>query len=845
MAEEERGFTLSAGALARISKAVRWYEQEMGGYAEDYEYSGDEDYEGPRPVYVRITGNPATGADTTYAIYPAKYVVLPGTGGTGLWTDLDGGDCYARSPDSVPLVVSSGSGSGPVYMGQVYTGRPGTTGTGALVVVASHAPGCTAGTSPTGATCETSCEHTLVFDQCNGAVLTRTTLNMFLGVPAKFCVTQSTGPAPPCPPGPTGPTGASGAKREIRAVPTVVGESILIGRTDLGSILDVSINGGTAFQGSKLYTVAHSYDTSNPTGWYEVRPVTSFLPYGAGHDFAVDVQQNGSQQTYRLRRVAGTTAGTASVDIYTGGTLTTLSSTGATAISGYAPNMLITQIGTNVAIGKNSTDPPTSLLDLGTAGVAASGGINLNTDSSNAGPRNVRWVRSGSTRFDVNYDGISDRLYFTNGSTVFAYLDRTLTTFNVSVAFTSAGTAAFAARATFGHSLVVDSFSGANPVVINQAENVAATALLSVKPLSGNTVGHVEVQPSGTQDLTQLGLLNAADRANSGSLRISVDGNLAEVSSATLGTGTPVASLTVSLATVYNASLTCTASASFQAPVAFASSGTATFASRAVFNNSLTLESSGGANPLVMSQAGPTSGFSILKLQPSTGNAIGGYWVAPSGTETSTLVRYFNTSDTANAGYFQVTTASVVTYSALANGSGTAPTRLDMTFPMTFTSTGTATFASRVVATRSLSLESASGASPMLFSQVSPIGAICILQLNPVTVDSQPVVQTLPSGTAAGSTLRLGNVSDPANAGFLSLNNGATTASIDGTITGSGTAPSRLDITLPTKLTSTVGFNNTNPIAKPTITGSRGGNAALAALLTALANYGLIIDSTS
>ena len=35
------------------------------------------------------------------------------------------------------------------------------------------------------------------------------------------------------------------------------------------------------------------------------------------------------------------------------------------------------------------------------------------------------------------------------------------------------------------------------------------------------------------------------------------------------------------------------------------------------------------------------------------------------------------------------------------------------------------------------------------------------------------------------------------------------------------------------------------PIAKPTVTGSRGANAALASLLTALANLGLITDSTS
>jgi hypothetical protein len=41
------------------------------------------------------------------------------------------------------------------------------------------------------------------------------------------------------------------------------------------------------------------------------------------------------------------------------------------------------------------------------------------------------------------------------------------------------------------------------------------------------------------------------------------------------------------------------------------------------------------------------------------------------------------------------------------------------------------------------------------------------------------------------------------------------------------------------------GFYNTQPIAKPTVSGSRGGNAALADLLTELANLGLIVDTTS
>ncbi len=42
-----------------------------------------------------------------------------------------------------------------------------------------------------------------------------------------------------------------------------------------------------------------------------------------------------------------------------------------------------------------------------------------------------------------------------------------------------------------------------------------------------------------------------------------------------------------------------------------------------------------------------------------------------------------------------------------------------------------------------------------------------------------------------------------------------------------------------------LGFFATTPVAKQTVTGSRGGNAALASLLTALAAYGIITDSSS
>lgn len=47
------------------------------------------------------------------------------------------------------------------------------------------------------------------------------------------------------------------------------------------------------------------------------------------------------------------------------------------------------------------------------------------------------------------------------------------------------------------------------------------------------------------------------------------------------------------------------------------------------------------------------------------------------------------------------------------------------------------------------------------------------------------------------------------------------------------------------QVSGNLGVNGTTPIAKPTVTGSRAANAALASLLTALANYGLITDSTT
>lgn len=61
----------------------------------------------------------------------------------------------------------------------------------------------------------------------------------------------------------------------------------------------------------------------------------------------------------------------------------------------------------------------------------------------------------------------------------------------------------------------------------------------------------------------------------------------------------------------------------------------------------------------------------------------------------------------------------------------------------------------------------------------------------------------------------------------------------------SGTADSYSTNVMFQALGNKLAFNGATPITKPTVTGSRGGNAALASLLTALATLGLITDSTT
>lgn len=68
----------------------------------------------------------------------------------------------------------------------------------------------------------------------------------------------------------------------------------------------------------------------------------------------------------------------------------------------------------------------------------------------------------------------------------------------------------------------------------------------------------------------------------------------------------------------------------------------------------------------------------------------------------------------------------------------------------------------------------------------------------------------------------------------------ATTLAASGNATIGGT----LTVTGDARFNGKIGFNNTAPITKPTVSGAKGSNAALASLLTSLVAYGLITDTT-
>lgn len=399
-------------------------------------------------------------------------------------------------------------------------------------------------------------------------------------------------------------------------------------------------------------------------------------------------------------------------------------------------------------------------------------------------------------------------------------------------------------RCTSG--LIIDSNSGFNPVTINQLA-LAFGGILSVRPSAGNSFMQMEMLPLGTQDESRLLLHNGPDRANSGALQVRVDGAGAFIETQLAGAGTPITLLTVSPVTLFTSAathtgpITCTASASFQAPVALTSSGTATFASIAHFQNSLTLTTSGFAGTGVFSNTGDFSATSF-RMQGDSGNRRTDLDLLPSGTEDRVQVHLLNDSDSTNTGSLRWMVDGATGYmETVTVGTGTAVTLFDWEVPIRF---GFGTSAP-VGFYDGFTLESSSGANPMSFAQTSAGSTASVLTLKPTTGNAICAINVAPLGTQDQTQFLLFNAADTSNAGYMRLSVDGASIFLEALSVGSGSAPTLFTVSPATQFDGNVGFYGTTPVAKPTVSGSRGGNAALASLLTALASQGLITNSTS
>jgi hypothetical protein len=143
------------------------------------------------------------------------------------------------------------------------------------------------------------------------------------------------------------------------------------------------------------------------------------------------------------------------------------------------------------------------------------------------------------------------------------------------------------------------------------------------------------------------------------------------------------------------------------------------------------------------------------------------------------------------------------------------------------------------------------GSGKVMVGAEAGLYASALLEVIGGNADADPLVVFGSSAYAKYYSMRLRNSS---GSGYLAISGGVNNG-LTGTIAGDcllaiGSTGKFLHLggtqsVVKVGQDNTLGFNNATAIAKPTVTGSRSANAALASLLTALANYGLVTDSSS
>jgi len=143
------------------------------------------------------------------------------------------------------------------------------------------------------------------------------------------------------------------------------------------------------------------------------------------------------------------------------------------------------------------------------------------------------------------------------------------------------------------------------------------------------------------------------------------------------------------------------------------------------------------------------------------------------------------------------------------------------------------------------------GAATGVPPRISPLGSDANIGLQ-IHTKGTSIIQFMTGGTENFRVRQVAGVDSlqvGAGNGGAELSVRGTTSDADVVVTGKGASGVALrggDAVTRVRVNTTgIGFNASTPIAKPAITGSRGANAALASLLTSLASYGLITDSTT
>jgi hypothetical protein len=258
--------------------------------------------------------------------------------------------------------------------------------------------------------------------------------------------------------------GSSAVSKEIvRTVPTTVADTIEIGSVGIANgahnvRLSVTVSSG-GFSVAKTYTVPVGYGLGGST-WYALVPTADSGAF-SGNDFAVDIMNVANNATFRIRRTAGSTAGSANVRVETSGLTndtfseSSTTSTGATVAGNYGglySNVLNGRVGVGTtspsalfSVGSSSQLQVTSAGNLSTSGSVTFSGL------ANGIVKAASGVLSGGNSVALGTD-VSGVLPIANGGTGSAtqnFVDLT-TTQTVVGAKTWSNLAAFNAGLTVG-----------------------------------------------------------------------------------------------------------------------------------------------------------------------------------------------------------------------------------------------------------------------------------------------------------------------------------------------------------------------------------------------------------